>query len=401
MLKETEERFLSAFSKALKGEKYPLSAEDREGSLRFFDLAKSHKIMPLITDSLEDPSLFPHQMKRARMETQTQARRTADFVLLYDYLNGKGLFPLVLKGIICRSLYPHPEQRPSSDEDLWIDAKDFAKIHEALTSYGLTLVDPDQDIEKDFEVAYTEKESLLYIEVHKTLFPTDSVYSYLNDFFKDARERETIKRIFRTDFHTLSDTDHLLYLIFHAYKHFLHSGFGIRQVSDILLYSFRYRETIDWKTIREDLEKAKAFDFTRALYKIGLKDLLYDEGLSVQLKDWEIDAVDEMPLLEDIMASGIYGASSFTRLHTSTMTLNALEKKSVISSVFPPLKSMTSKYPYLKKKPYLLPVAWTNRIVTYLKRTKTIADNDPQESLRLGKERIGLLKQYHILDEDS
>ena len=37
----------------------------------------------------------------------------------------------------------------------------------------------------------------------------------------------------------------ILYLLLHAFKHFLHSGFGIRQVSDIILFSEKYRDQIE------------------------------------------------------------------------------------------------------------------------------------------------------------
>lgn len=399
----SDKKLLEAFSCAIQNKKYSLSSENGEEDLRFFHQAMNHMILPMVMEAIEDPSCFTHS-KRARLETQTQARKSADFVLLYDYLLEKGLKPLVLKGIICRNLYPYPEERCSSDEDLWIAPQDFPLIHEALLDYGLKLQDPKQDIENDYEVTYQEKESLLYIEVHKQMFSPSSPYSYLNDFFADARENSITEKIYRTDFHTLSHTKHLLYLILHAYKHFLYSGFGIRQIGDILLFSIAYQNDIDWKQLKEDLIQAKAYELTRAIYKIGKKYLINNRELSQVLESWDIDSIDEGPLLEDIMESGIYGASSFERLHTGTMTLSALNKKgsaSVLSSVFLPLDSMKNKYPYLKKQPYLLPFAWIRRVITYLKETKYVSHNDPQESIRLGKKRIRLLKKYQILEEDK
>ncbi len=400
-MKKSEEKLLEAFSHALRNRKCSLSFENGEESLRFFHLAKSHKILPVVMETLEDASRYEYYAKRARQETQTQARRSADFVLLYDYLLDKGLKPLVLKGIICRSLYPFAEERCSSDEDLWIDKEDFSLIHESLLSYGLTLVDPKQDIEKDYEIAYEEKDSLLYIEVHKDLFPPTAVYSYLNGFFKEAKKMAIQERIYRTDFYTMSYTDHLLYLIFHAYKHFLHSGFGIRQVGDILLYSTTYKNEIDWDRIREDLQNAKAYDLSRAIYKIALKYIMPDRQLSDILEKWDIDSAEEGDLLDDIMESGIYGASSFTRLHTSTITLNALKKNNrflLFKTIFLPMKSMKYKYPYLKKLPFLLPAAWMQRIIKYVYETITIPQNDTKDSIELGKKRIELLRKYKIVD---
>lgn len=399
-MNKSEKKLLEAFSCAIKKKKYSISFDDNEESLRFFHLAMDHKILPMVIETLEEATKYGYYAKRARQETQTQACRSADFLLLYEYLLNKGLKPLVLKGIICRSLYPYPEERCSSDEDLWIEKESFDSIHEALLAYGLTLVNPDEDLEEAYEVAYEEKESLLYVEVHKDLFSPTSVYSYLNGFFEEAKQRVIREKIYRTEFYTLTYTDHLLYLILHAYKHFLHSGFGIRQVGDILLYSIEYKNEIDWKKIKEDLLNAKAYDLSCAIYKIALNNLIYDVELAEILKTWDIDSIEEGDLLDDIIKSGIYGASSFARLHTSTMTLNALNKNnqaSLISSVFLPLSSMETKYPYLKKKPYLLPLAWLQRIIAYFGETKRIKNDDPKESIRLGKERIQLLKKYKIL----
>ena len=375
-----------------------------EESLRFFHLAMNHMLLPMAVEAIEEKERFPYYVKRAKEAAQTQACRSADFVLLYDYLLEKGLKPLVIKGIVCRSLYPHPEERCSSDEDLWIDSEAYPALHEALLAYGLKLVDSNQNIEESFEVTYEEKESHLYIEVHKTLFPPSSAYSYLNAYFENAQEKAIAERIYRTGFYTLSHTDHLLYLILHAFKHFLHSGFGIRQVGDILLYSISYQNDIEWSRLQEDLRDARAFDLSRAIYKIGMNRIINDKDLRDVLKDWDIDAIDENKLLEDIMQSGIYGASSLSRLHSSTMTINAINRKSptsILSSVFLPLSSMENKYQYLKKRPYLLPIAWISRVVVYLKETRNMAQNDPQESIRLGKKRIELLKEYKILEEES
>lgn len=56
------------------------------------------------------------------------------------------------------------------------------------------------------------------------------------------------------------------------------------------------------------------------------------------------------------------------------------------------------RYPYLKKRPYLLPVAWVQRIVHYAGE-QSGADNSASGSIKLGKERIELMKRYGIIDE--
>lgn len=378
-----------------------LRFENGEERLRFFHLAESHMILPMVMDACANASDFPYYAKRAYWETITQAQRSADFLLLYEYLKGKELSPLILKGILCRSLYLNPEQRLSADEDFLIDPEDVSHYHEALLAYGLQPADPAQDIRQAYEITYTEKDSLLYLEVHTQLFPPSSAYSRLNDLFADIRARSISEKVYSTVIRTLSCRDHLLYLILHAYKHFLYSGFGIRQCADILLYSLQYQNEIDWNSVQNDLVNAGAYDFSRAIYKIGFVHLL--KTASFLPEDWNICSIDEVPLLEDIMASGLYGTSSFSRLHSSNITLHAMEESGkgsgVLRSIFLPLDSMKGKYPYLKKAPYLLPFAWIQRIRTYVKESKQVHADDMLESVKIGRGRVELLKMYHMIPD--
>jgi len=70
-----------------------------------------------------------------------------------------------------------------------------------------------------------------------------------------------------------------------------------------------------------------------------------------------------------------------------------------VKSVFPSMKYMSGKYAYLEKHPYLLPIAWGSRIVTYGKSTRERKGGDPAKSIRLGNERVALLKEYGIIED--
>ena len=116
------------------------------------------------------------------------------------------------------------------------------------------------------------------------------------------------------------------------------------------------------------------------------------------------DAVDVEPLLHDSLCGGVYGSNDLTRLHSSTVTLNAVkasrtgEKSSVLSTVFPKREYLERNYPYLKKRPYLLPVAWAQRLAHYAGEKQSGTDNSASGSIKLAKERIELMKWYDIMD---
>ena len=74
------------------------------------------------------------------------------------------------------------------------------------------------------------------------------------------------------------------------------------------------------------------------------------------------------------------------------------EKSGVLRTVFPKHEYLGRRYPYLKKRPYLLPVAWAQRLVHYASEKQSGADNSASGSIKLAKERIELMKRYDIMN---
>lgn len=68
------------------------------------------------------------------------------------------------------------------------------------------------------------------------------------------------------------------------------------------------------------------------------------------------------------------------------------------AALFPKREYLERRYPYLKKRPYLLPAAWAQRLAHYAGEKKTGADSSTSGSIKLAKERIELMKQYGIVD---
>jgi hypothetical protein len=58
---------------------------------------------------------------------------------------------------------------------------------------------------------------------------------------------------------------------------------------------------------------------------------------------------------------------------------------------------MAGKYPYLKEKPWLLPVAWCQRLWRYARETRSTADSSAAEAMKIGADRLELMKTYGIM----
>ena len=147
-------------------------------------------------------------------------------------------------------------------------------------------------------------------------------------------------------------------------------------------------------------QTVRSAEFAAASFRIARDYLGIDFDLPMP---WDA-SIDVEPLLHDTLCGGVYGSNDLTRLHSSTVTLNAVkasrtgEKSSVLSTVFPKREYLERRYPYLKKRPYLLPVAWVQRIAHYASEKQAGTDNSASGSIKLGKERIELMKRYGIMD---
>ena len=397
--------FLSILSASLRGEAYdgPLDAAEAE---ELFHTAEIHSVLPLVVEAICRRAELrgSEQFKAAREKAVGQAVRQItqdnEFLNLLEKLQGAGYDPLVVKGLVCRALYPKPYLRPSVDEDILVPAADFAAYNRLLPELGGMFADhPDADLETAFETSFHKENSPLYVEVHRSLFEPDSeAYGDCNRPFIGAPDRAAETQAQDLTVRTLDPTDHLLYLILHAFKHFLYSGFGIRYVCDIALFAEHYDADIDWERVTAECGALRADRFAAAIFRIG------ESRLAIPMPEaWRGFDVDDGPMLEDILTGGLYGIADENRLHSSRITLSARAGTGggVLRSLFPGTKYFMQHYPYVKKHPILLPAAWAQRVFTFLKRSGEKGGVSAAESIRIGQERVRLMEQYGIIGRED
>lgn len=408
---EARELFLHILKAALRGEVLAEADASADAWTEVLRLARQHSVLPMVYETvyripaLQDGTVpaFAEAKSYVYRQIMLQTMKTAEYLRLDAKLRDAGVRHLVVKGLVCRRLYPKPDQRFSSDEDVLIDPAQFSRCHAVLREFGLETETPESGWETAYEIPYRKPGSPLYIELHKQLFPPESdAYGDWNRFFDGVFDRAV------TDggVLTMGHTDHLFYLICHAFKHFLHSGFGIRQVCDIVMYANAYGSHVDWKRIFEQCCAIRAQLFTAALLQIGRKYLVFDPEKAGYPDYWQAVAVDEGLMLEDLLSGGVYGGATMSRRHSSNMTLDAVaadkqgrkQGPAVLGSLFPPARKLEGRYPYLKKHPWLLPAAWVSRIARYGAQTRGREDNGAVEAMKIGSQRIDLLRRYGVIE---
>lgn len=407
------ELFLSILKTALHGTSYPeIPTATTEDYHKLYEISQNQQAAPLIfqqifqLDSFQKslPEFQEHWRTDTLRQVGNQARKSFLFTMLYDKMRQHGFHPLVVKGIICRNLYPQPDLRISNDEDLLIPRSEFASFDEFLLLSGFQRNEliPEKEYQ---EIGYQNPSNGLYLEVHMDLFAWESgAYGHLNQLFLNAFQHPAIVHIQGTKIYTLAHQQHLLYLICHSLKHFLHSGFGIRQLCDIMVFTKCYRSEIHWSELIEILKEYHMYTFTMNLLDIGIQFLDFsweDIGLT---KPTDL-VPDSLALLDDMMDGGIFGKSNLERVHSANITLNAAENDTsnvafgVWASLFPDKEYIRTNYVYARNHKVLLPVAYVHRILSYIVKKKPPKKSATKSSTQIGMERVKLLEKYEIVEK--
>lgn len=406
-----QEEFLKILESFMHGKTYHLPEAFTQIE-ELYQMAGIHKMTAAVYEQIRGEALLqqPEYTNLARSfkgytmrEVMMQMQRADGFLRIYEKMCAQGVRPLVVKGIICRNLYEKSDYRVSGDEDILVRKEDFAVCDAILVAEGFQREEPDTE-HLPQEIPYINPQNGVYIEMHFDLFAEESgAYGHLNKEFEEAYATCIAEDIQGRTVWTLHPTLHLFYLICHSLKHFLHGGFGIRQVCDMVMMAEHYGEQIDWDYIYGRLQELRMEVFWNGLVEIGREYL----GFSYEKAHYPVSLqkihVNCEHLLLDLLDSGIYGDSTAERKHSSNITLAAAEsgKKDTVASVkaslFPGKDYMKRGYPWLERYPWLLPVAWGMRIAGYLKNKRKNSKEEPS-GVEIGMNRVELLREYNIID---
>ncbi len=366
---------------------------------RLLDKSLNHKLTPMVSSKLlkmDSITIDKAEIKNLVLsQVVDQTKKTEKFIKTYKALLDAGIKPVCVKGIICRSLYPDFDLRLSSDEDIVVSYDEFDKCREILVSNGFMLKNNGDNT----VLSYSEKETGCLIELHHSLFSTDnSVYEKFLSSIGDIFEDTYTYNIFGVDFIAPDRNKHLLFLILHAFKHFLHSGVGIRQIIDISVFAESFEP--DWNYIFSSCKELNIDEWLSAVILIsekyfGLNTVAVEKKTNLFNKN-----ADYSFLLEDIMNGAIYGSKNPDDLHANASIFNKYSgalitdknKNTKMHLFFVSKSKLVVNYPYVNKHPFLINVARIHRAFDYLK-----SNPDISATVEAEKSRIFLLKKYKVL----
>ena len=389
-------------------EQVDLSDADWKG---IFELAGIHQIIPMIYDALAKMhalSLLPEELVYSWQDMYlgfsiNQLRRTMEFIKLYSRLLQAGIMALVVKGLVCRQLYPDAYYRSSCDEDVLIRGEDFEAADRLLIASGLVRIE-HRRMGTQYEITYKSPESGLYIELHTSLFRPESKYfSRWNALFRNIFQAPLPLSIEGITVYTLSEEQHLLFLVLHAVKHFITNGLGIRQLCDIVMYCNSYGNRISWEHLWQVMAELGYSVWLFNLLDIGAHYL----GLREEMLQYPPDRAAREPhsraLLEDLMKAGVFGRAASGQEKSGLVTMQSIlnaRRITLWQAVFPCYEYMKGHYAYCEKHLFLLPAAWFHRLLVYAAAEKSPVKMffKARRIFIVGRKRIKLLDEYRILE---
>lgn len=372
---------------------------------RLSELARAQNLLPLffeaasgIKEYVASPQ-YQEDQRDALYMIARQIQRSMSFVGIYQRFLENGVEPIVMKGLVLRHLYGElGEGRPSGDEDILIEVKAYPAVKAILEQEKYICEFPDiteRELRQIQAVSFFNIERRLTIEVHTNAIGKENESRIkMNRYFSDAYSRGRVISIYDTPIRVMDPDTSILFLILHAWKHFLNRGVGIRQVLDILVYYKKYESEISRERLKKALKDCGAEAFWNDVLAIG------ERYLGFETEAQKATCCPE-ELLMDIMQAGVFGGQEKTDFVAARLNMamedgseNGGKLQALFRAVFPAKRQLAAGYPFLEDKPWLLPVVWVRRGFKFLRYAGKDSWKIGEEILQKSSARMELIKKY-------
>lgn len=276
-----------------------------------------------------------------------------------------------MKGACLKFVYPMPEMREMSDIDILIGPGCMEKAAGILEKMGYVLLRSVKH--HDIYV----KRPYMVVEAHRAMYDKtvdEKQYRYFSDLSKaQLKEGHSYTYEFRPE-------DFYVYMLAHMAKHFYKMGCGIRNLADIYVFRKKYDAAMDRAYLMAELDRCGLTAFAGHMEKMAAVWLggepwsdFYRQLFSY-MTDSGIYGRDE---------NGIWSKFAEEKMQGKDAAIRQLRRW----YYFPPLHYMSEYYPWLEKRPFLLPAAWAVRAFGGLFKKKGIHKREMLEEIDAGKIR--------------
>ena len=256
---------------------------------------------------------------------------------IFDSFDREGIDYMPLKGCKMKALYPKPELRQMGDADILIRVEQYDRIVPVMESLGFTASG-----ESDHELIW--KHDDLYLELHKRVMPAGQQSGW-----EWAVRREGTC-------YSMGPEDEFVYLFTHFAKHYRNGGIGCRHVVDLWVYLRSHPELKEAEVLAQ-LEQTGLLEFYENIRRL----------IAAWFENGPLDEKTDF-ITQYIFCSGSWGtmeSAAVARAVRYAEPDSGDGKWSYLRrTLFPSVEGLHFKYryPFLKRAPFLLPVAWIIRL---------------------------------------
>ncbi len=302
---------------------------------------------------------------------------------LLQLLQTNNIPAVILKGTASAIYYPNPMQRSMGDIDYMVPIDQFDRAKDLLIQNGYTVYDDPRKPRH----AKIEKNGVLF-EQHR-FFSRESLD--IEQFILDGFSKLEVHSIDGIAFPMLPDLANGLVLLAHLVGH-LHSGLGLRQVVDWMMYVDRVLDDMFWeKQFRQAAEKTGLVTMAKTATRMCQLYL----GLSERIT-WCKDADPGLcsNFIENLLSSGNFDRKRGNGRKIETITTRMRRK-----GVFRYLQTAGEfNWNAYHKHPCLKPFAWLYQIGRYAKQRISLKRTNSQivEDVERGRKRSALIERLRI-----
>lgn len=235
-----------------------------------------------------------------------QQKEAGDMALLF---HDNHIRTYVLKGHVVAECYPKPEHRVSVDMDCFLlgfKVQDSRCKVEYVWEKGNKLIEEQgYEVKRDFYKNSTFYLPGLTVENHKYFTPfrgnkkLELLEIMLQSMMKEDKGEDKFEGVWLYRPPVMVTA---LFLIEHAYSHFLHEGLTWRHVLDWMMFSKKHKKEIDWYSLDAMINEFGFRKFYDSYYRLGqyLVGEIQDSSFTIQDKRMLEDIWAELDLHDTV-----------------------------------------------------------------------------------------------------
>lgn len=287
-----------------------------------------------------------------------QSKHIKETAKILELFNKNNIPVIVLKGLVIRNYYPMPDLRTMCDSDVIIHKEDLEKVRTLLLNEGFR-----EEEDAGHHIAFFKFG--FNLEVHWTL--ANETFRKGQECFQEHIWNDARKiQVDGVDTLALSLEDQALHFCAHMASHMAISGFGVRQLADLVLLVEHEGKNINWNNFIEKAKKSGLYKFSLGMFKVC--NYLFNMEIPKELNDGNNDEEVIKLVVDDIFTGGVYGQRDLSFTFRAQVGYDIEDDstfsmiKRYIEIILPPPSKLSDRYVYAKKYKILLPVAWIHHI---------------------------------------